>query len=85
VASRDGSSRAQRAEERRRRAAEWPVRSYRLGEEPVVDPLDRSTVDERLASMWPLARTSWILAGREIPDYERSETPGVVIRPTGTE
>jgi hypothetical protein len=70
----------QRAERRRRSAHEWPVRAYRLGAEPRVDPLDRSSVNERIAAMWPLARAAWSVAGKGIPDYARCDAPGAVIR-----
>jgi hypothetical protein len=56
------------------------MRAYRLGAEPLVDPLDRSTVDERIAMMWPLARAAWSVAGQPIPNYARSEAPGHLIR-----
>jgi hypothetical protein len=69
-----------RAERRRQQSEQWPVRVYRLGAEPNVDPLDRSTVDERIASMWPLARAAWSVAGKPIPDYARRDTPGMLIR-----
>jgi hypothetical protein len=58
----------------------WPIRRYRLGEEPSDDLSDMSTAEERLAMMWPLARDAWRLAGRELPAYTRAETPGRVIR-----
>ena len=60
----------------------WPVRRYRLGEEPEIDPLDPRSVSERIAEMWPLAVRMWKLSGGSIPDYERSQAPGVVHRPT---
>ncbi len=69
------------AKEQRRAARRgWPIRRYRLGEEPIRDPLDRSSPEERLASMWPLAVEIWTVAGRALPDYSRSEAPGKVIR-----
>jgi hypothetical protein len=70
----------ERAERRRRRPQEWPVRAYRLGEEPSGDPLDRSTVDERIARVWPLTRAAWRVAGKAIPDYARGDAPGVLSR-----
>lgn len=71
----------QRAARRRQRAEEWPVRRYALGHEPPLDPLDSTTVDERLALMWPLAIEMWELSGREVPDYRRDEAPGNLRRP----
>jgi hypothetical protein len=53
----------------------WPVRVYRLGEEPGDDLSRSSTATERLAMMWDLARDAWSLSGRPVPDYLRHETP----------
>ena len=70
------------AEEARRAArAYWPVRKFRLEEEPGPDLSATTTADERLAMMWPLAREAWTLAGRPIPDYPRHRMPVQVIRP----
>lgn len=69
---------------RRSDPSRWPVRRYRLGEEPRIDPLDRRSVTERIAEMWPLALSMWSLSGRSLPKYERSEAPGVVRRAGGT-
>ena len=43
------------AESRRLGRATWPVRRYRLGEEPSEDLSATTTATERLAMMWPLA------------------------------
>lgn len=53
----------------------WPVRKYRLGEEPGNDLAASTTPEERVAMMWPLALEAWSLAGRPIPEYRRPETP----------
>jgi hypothetical protein len=53
---------------------------YRLGLEPSDDLSATTTVQERLAMMWPLALEAWTLAGRPLPDYTRSETPVKVLR-----
>ena len=53
----------------------WPVRLYRLGEEPGDDQSELSTPEERLAVMWDLAREAWSLTGKPFPDYPRHETP----------
>jgi hypothetical protein len=69
--------------EREARAAarrSWPVRKFRLGEEPNEDLSATTTASERLEMMWPLAVDAWTLAGREIPDYPREKTPIRVIR-----
>jgi hypothetical protein len=64
-------TRAERAEARRA----WPVRKYRLDEEPSEDLSATTTVEERLAMMWRLARDAWAMTGRPIPDYPREKTP----------
>ena len=56
------------------------MRVYSLGEEPLVDPLDRSTADGRVAAMWPLAMAAWSVAGKALPTYERKDAPGRVLR-----
>ncbi len=53
----------------------WPVRKYRLGEEPSDDLRDSTTAEERLQMMWQLAVDAWSLADRPIPDYNRNEAP----------
>lgn len=68
--------------ERRQSRAAWPVRKYRLGEEPVATLIASTTAEERLRMMWPLACDAWAAAGRPIPDYERSQTPVRTIRAT---
>jgi hypothetical protein len=72
--------------ERKERAAarrSWPVRIYRLGEEPDDDLSATTTAAERLAMMWPLAVDAWASSGKEIPDYPRNETPVRILRPAG--
>lgn len=56
------------------------MRRYDLGGEPGDDLSDRTTPSERLAMVWPLTVLSWRLAGRPLPDYERSEIPGRLVR-----
>jgi hypothetical protein len=53
----------------------WPGGKYRLGEEPGANLRRRTTAEERLAMMWPLALDAWGLSGRPIPRYARHETP----------
>lgn len=58
----------------------WPVKKYKLGQEP-SDDLSRSTTpEERLAMMWELSGQAWLLAGRDMPIYDRKATPGRVLR-----
>jgi hypothetical protein len=53
----------------------WPVRVYRLGQEPSDDLCATTSAEERLAMMWPLALEAWTLAALPLPDYERSAAP----------
>src|SRR6478752_4463534 len=53
----------------------WPIRVYKLGEEPPEDLSATTTAEERLAMMWPLTLRVWAFTGRPLPDYPRSETP----------
>lgn len=57
----------------------WPVRVYRLGEEP-EDDLSETTPEQRLAMIWELSVDAWTLAGRPFPEYSRAESPVRVIR-----
>ncbi len=63
MASRDGSAVA-----RRRARAAWPARVFELGREPSDDLSDRTTAEERLAMMWPLAVDAWTTSGRPLPE-----------------
>jgi hypothetical protein len=63
----------------------WPVRVYRLGDEPGDDLSASTTAEQRLAMMWPLTVEAWALAGLPLPTYARSETP-ITFRPlSGTD
>ena len=70
------SARAARAEARR----SWPIRKFRLGEEPDDDLSNTTTAKERLEMMWPMTVDAWTLAGKKIPDYPRDKAPIRVIR-----
>jgi hypothetical protein len=61
--------------------ADWPIRRYRLGEEPPDDLSEDSTPEQRLAMMWRLAREGWLLAGRALPTYSRAHLPSRLFRP----
>jgi len=70
-------------EERAARAAmrrAWPIRAFRLGQEPGEDLSATTTAAERLAMMWPLALDAWASSGRPVPDYPRSRAPIRVLR-----
>jgi hypothetical protein len=69
--------REQRAAARR----SWPIRRFRLGEEPQENLLATTTAAERIAMIWPMTVAAWALTGRQIPDYPRSEAPVRIIRP----
>lgn len=58
----------------------WPVRRYRLGEEPGDDLSQSTTPEERLAMVAALSAEAWALGGKPQPAYSRHETP-VVRRP----
>ena len=64
---------------RRRARANWPVRKFRLGEEP-ADDFSAFTVEERLAMTWQMTCDAWASAGRPLPVYSRSEMPIRVVQ-----
>src|SRR5262245_10253663 len=61
--------------ESKSRRAQWPIKRFRLGEEPPDDLSAVTTAAERIAMMWPLAETAWRLSGRTLPAYERRAIP----------
>jgi hypothetical protein len=65
---------------RARARCDWPVRGFKLGEEPPDDLSQTTTPLERFAMMWPLAVQAWALAGRAHPTYGRSTIPIRVFR-----
>ena len=68
------------AEKRRAARDSWPVKAFRLGDEPGDDLSKRTTPEERIAMMWRLAIDAWTSAGRPLPAYTRDRMPGRVIR-----
>ena len=72
------------ADTRRRARGGWPIRVFRLGEEPPDDLSGRTTAEERVAMMWPLAVDAWTTSGRGLPQYPRHQMPGRVIRGSGS-
>jgi hypothetical protein len=58
----------------------WPVRRYRLGEEPRDDLTSTTTAEERLEMVEALSAEAWALTGRPLPSYARHEAP-VRLRP----
>ncbi len=75
--SSDEQTRSERAAAR----SDWPIRRYELGEEPSENLIATTTPEERLGMMWELALQAWSLTGRPLPEYERHEIPGRVVRP----
>lgn len=70
-------------QKRKARAAarkDWPIRVYRLGEEPDDDLSATTTAAERVAMVWQLTLDAWASSGQPIPDYPREETPTRLIR-----
>ena len=77
----DGKRQQPRRDTRHRRAARasWPVRKFRLGEEPAED-FSAYTVAERLAMTWRMTCDAWASAGQPLPSYTRQEMPVRVLR-----
>jgi hypothetical protein len=75
-----GMAIATEREKRARERARWPVRKFKLGEEPEDDLSATTTPAERLAMVWPLTVQAWTLAGRTLPVYERSTIPVRIYR-----
>jgi hypothetical protein len=69
------SSREARAEARRKT---WTGRLTTLAEDR---PPDAETVQERLALLAEMSARAWALSGREVPNYDRANMPGRVLRP----
>ncbi len=66
---------------RRAARANMPMRRFRLGEEPDEDLSAVTTMEERLAMMWPLSRLAYEIAGFPIEPPPRAQLHGVVLRP----
>ena len=56
------------------------MRLFPLGQEPLLDDRDVSTVEERLLQMAQLSRRAHELSGRSLPTYCRENMPGKVLR-----
>lgn len=65
--------------------ATWPVRQWRLGEEPAEDLTASTTAAERLAMVEALSAEAWSLSGRPLPDYRRENAPVRVVAMTTTD
>lgn len=77
--------REDRVAARRRARGSWPIRVFRLGEEPGDDLSGSTTPEERIAMTWPLAAETWTAAGRCIPTYGRDRAPARVVRRTAAD
>lgn len=66
------------AAERKAARRHWPVRLYRLGDEPGDDLSATTTAVERLTMVTALTAETWALAGHPLPAYTRAETPMVL-------
>jgi hypothetical protein len=53
----------------------WPVRRYRLGEEPGDDLSLTTTAEGRLEMVEILSVEAWTLTGRPFPTYARDDMP----------
>jgi hypothetical protein len=72
----ESTARAQRARSREG----WPVRRFRLGDEPSDDLSASTTPIERLAMVWPLSISAFELAGHPPSRPRREQMPGRVVR-----
>ena len=70
-------------EERRAARADWPVRKFLLGEEP-VDNYSTCTAGERMMMVEQMSRDAWASAGLPMPRYSRREMPVRIIRKPAT-
>ena len=66
-------------EARRGARATWPVRRYRLGEEP-LDDLTHLTTAERVSLVAEISLSAWTIAGRTVRTLARADWPGKVVR-----
>lgn len=62
--------------------SDWPVRVFRLGEEPGDDLSATTTPEERLAMVETLTLEAFALAGLARPSYSRAQSP-MARRPLG--
>jgi hypothetical protein len=53
----------------------WPVRRFRLGEEPGDDLSRTTSAAERLRMVETLSAEAWALTGMPLPSYARRDAP----------
>jgi len=68
------------ADDRAKARKSWPIARRSQFDDAKVDLSSTTTVEERLAMMWPLALSAWSLTGKPLPDCLRSETPIRIVR-----
>jgi hypothetical protein len=73
-------ARRARAAERRKRADSYPIRRYRIDDEPLLDQRVDTTVAERVEEVLRLSIEAFRASGQPWPSYARGEMPGRVIR-----
>lgn len=65
-----------------RKRERWPIRVYRLGEEPGDDVSALTTPEQRLEMVTLLTARMWELSGQPFPSYARTAMPVRIIRPS---
>ena len=72
------------SDEAARRAAaraSWPGLKTTLLDAPGAEDLSATTTaEQRLGMMWELALGAWSLTGNPLPDYSRTNMPGLLLR-----
>ena len=62
----------------------WSGSLHRLREEAEPNLLALTTASERVAMVHRLTQDAWAMRGLPIPDYARSEAPGILVRKHGS-
>lgn len=57
--------------------AEFRRRTWSFGVGRIASP----PVGDVLAAVWAVSMDAWATSGRDLPDYQRADMPGKVIRP----
>jgi hypothetical protein len=72
---------AEARKERARRRAGWPVSVATLATDADAEDLrETTTAVERVLMVWRLTQDAWALTGKPLPEYDRRNMPGRVIR-----
>jgi hypothetical protein len=67
-------------EQRARARAEWPGVLTTLEQQTDAAIVRHGTPGERVAMVWRITLDAWAMSGRELPEYERADMPGRLIR-----